>query len=429
MNLKLHGGANTIGGNCVEVTSETDRILIDFGWPIGSPDDPDFQKKFKGKSTDELIKTGFIPDIKGLYKGTPLDFTGALLSHSHPDHYGFMSHVNPKLKIYTHRTTGKIIFAATLFGQAEPIKARILGCDPYPPFPLGQFTVEPFEADHSAAGAYSFLILDENSKKRLFYSGDIAGHLSNPYMFNTMLNRKWKIDCLLLEGTNIDRSEGLYPSEEAVKVGISKVCSQHAGYIFFACSSQNLTRLHSAYAAAQTCGRTLVIDPYTAFILKMYEDLPGNRLHYNSTGIKIFFTRSSYTAKVSWYANLMAKMRRTEITKDEISSAPGKYILKDSWDMRHSFASLATQGEKPVLIYSLWDGYLKRDQQFWNDNKIEIIKIHTSGHAYKKELLKLVTAMQPKLIIPIHTAHKEMYQDLFKDFKVEPHNPGEEFKI
>ena len=64
------------------------------------------------------------------------------------------------------------------------------------------------------------------------------------------------------------------------------------------------------------------------------------------------------------------------------------------------------------LIYSLWSGYLDKPG-FWHDLRNKLICIHTSGHAGIKDLQDFVKVVRPKHIIPIHTACKNKYADLF----------------
>ena len=40
MNLVIHRGSNQIGGSCVEVESQGNRLLIDLGLPLDAEGDP-----------------------------------------------------------------------------------------------------------------------------------------------------------------------------------------------------------------------------------------------------------------------------------------------------------------------------------------------------------------------------------------------------
>ncbi len=101
MKVTIHRGAKEVGGTCIELQSENSRILIDFGLPLVDEDKEQFDsKKIKNKSKEDLIKSGVLPDIKGLYKGEQPAFDAILLSHPHQDHYGLLSFVHPDIHIY-----------------------------------------------------------------------------------------------------------------------------------------------------------------------------------------------------------------------------------------------------------------------------------------------------------------------------------------
>ena len=59
--------------------------------------------------------------------------------------------------------------------------------------------------------------------------------------------------------------------------------------------------------------------------------------------------------------------------------------------------------------------YLPSVKPFWEQHEVPIIEVHTSGHAYIKELTEFVTAMKPKYIIPNHTFYPEKYREHFGD--------------
>jgi ribonuclease J len=56
---------------------------------------------------------------------------------------------------------------------------------------------------------------------------------------------------------------------------------------------------------------------------------------------------------------------------------------------------------------------------------MDLENIHTSGHADLSTLNKMLCAVQPKLLIPIHTMEANQYQDFFPEFKVKMVNDGE----
>ena len=80
--------------------------------------------------------------------------------------------------------------------------------------------------------------------------------------------------------------------------------------------------------------------------------------------------------------------------------------------------------QMPVLIYSMWDGYVnakhKAKKQNWIDfldrqkaKGIEIKHLHTSGHATVEMIANLIKTVDPQEeIVPIHTECREAFMDL-----------------
>ena len=46
---------------------------------------------------------------------------------------------------------------------------------------------------------------------------------------------------------------------------------------------------------------------------------------------------------------------------------------------------------------------------------IELMEIHTSGHAYIEDLKKLACAMNPRHLVPIHTFYPDQYGSIYEN--------------
>ena len=73
-----------------------------------------------------------------------------------------------------------------------------------------------------------------------------------------------------------------------------------------------------------------------------------------------------------------------------------------------------------TVIYSMWQGYLNESSMkpfldFMQKKNMQLVPVHTSGHAYIKTLQKVVKTLQPKTIVPIHTFSPERYSTLFSN--------------
>ena len=66
--------------------------------------------------------------------------------------------------------------------------------------------------------------------------------------------------------------------------------------------------------------------------------------------------------------------------------------------------------EETLLIYSSWDGYYKIPEQVETNSKYKdframfhnVVDIHTSGHADKATIKKVIETIKPKEVICIH---------------------------
>ena len=79
-------------------------------------------RKYKHLSEPDLVKEGKLPDVKGLYKWDTESkrIDAILISHSHQDHYGYLSYVNPAIPIYASEGCKELMARCVLF-RAEQI--------------------------------------------------------------------------------------------------------------------------------------------------------------------------------------------------------------------------------------------------------------------------------------------------------------------
>jgi len=104
LNFIIHRGTKEIGGSCVEIWTDSTRIVVDFEMPLVNSDKTPFDSRaIKNLSVKELISKGVLPDIKGFYEKP--ENTALILSHAHQDHFGLIKYVNEKCKIYLGKAT------------------------------------------------------------------------------------------------------------------------------------------------------------------------------------------------------------------------------------------------------------------------------------------------------------------------------------
>ena len=280
-------GSNEIGGNCVELATAKSRLILDVGMPL-SEMMGDRASKRRKPDRDDLIQRGIILPIPGLFSPGP-KIDGILLSHAHGDHFGLIGETLPEIPVYLSRGASKMLMAGSLFvGQTGVHKARQKILVPGKPCRIGDFLVTAYLVDHSSYGSMAFLI--EAEGKRIVYSGDLRLHGRKPGMAQVLLKaiRQAPLDLLIMEGTSLSRGKEPGPSEQDVEEQLVESLKQTPGLALAMFSPQNVDRLVSFYRAAVRSGRTLVLDPYAAFILYLIKSECKVPDPFRSKHIKIF---------------------------------------------------------------------------------------------------------------------------------------------
>ncbi|HEX6981317.1 MAG TPA: MBL fold metallo-hydrolase [Balneolaceae bacterium] len=385
MKVIIHQGASTIGGNCVEVQTNNGSILIDAGIPVKS--EPRLNKEEFNKIASR---------VKAIF-----------ISHPHPDHYEMLKYLDKDIPVFMSRGCKKIISIAHKFGQTDynPIAAQLIDRKAVK-IPLNTesyLSIKPITVDHSGFDSKAFLITD--GKTNLLYSGDIRDHGRKKYLTENLLDKlPGTIDYLILEGTLLSRNYRGIQSEQEVEQKLSKVFEQSESFSIIAFSSQNIDRLVSVYKACLKTHKTLVVDPYTAYILNELKDISENLPQYSWNNMGILFASNSYTQNIN--KETLYQFAGAKVSKKMIRNNPGKYVLKSN---RYVEKMIQKENllDTATLIYSQWKGYA---EGIWLNRTVS--HIHCSGHAQTETLENLIKKVNPSTAIPIHTENTAAFEKL-----------------
>jgi ribonuclease J len=411
MRICIHRGSKQIGGSCIEVESRGERLLIDLGLPLDA----------------EKNSIQYLPDIAGL-EGNDPSLLGIFISHPHLDHFGLLTHISPKIPVGMGPAARRILIAARPFLPGNwPIPAQGWDFKSGQSFEAGSFCITPFLVDHSAYDAYALLI--ESAGKRLFYSGDLRTHGRKAVLVERLVaNPPKDIDALLLEGSSLGRLEDdqQFPTEADIETQLVQAFSATEGLALVHTSAQNIDRVVSIMRACKRTGRKLVIDLYTAAIL----EATGNRNipQSNWPDVALFIPQAQrIQIKENAWFDLLKHHAANRIFIEDLQEAQSKSTLL----FRPLHCPDLERGnclKGAVYIYSQWEGYWEKDsynklKEWLERHAISKISIHTSGHASPGDLKKIVEAINPRKVVPIHTFFPERYGGLFPN--VEVHNDGE----
>jgi len=308
---------------------------------------------------------------------------------------------------------------------------------------IGDFTIQPYLMDHSAVDSYAFEITSDG--KKVFYSGDFRGHGRKRILFDKFLEHPVRnVDLMLMEGTMLGRNDtSECRNEDDLEERILSALKNEKGLCFLISSSQNIDRLVSAYRACKKAKRILVLDIYTAWILRLIRDnIRGGRTMDISWDDVMVLSKGGTAAghyriidkNRDYFKGFAQEIYRRGIVLEEadLKKEPGRYMLKTSYA-----AKLIDKLnlESATVIYSMWGGYLteKHNPQHFKDYEAlrqklggKFMEIHCSGHGYLEDLRKMAKAVNPKTLVPIHTEHAKRYYECFDNVqKVQDGEPLE----
>ncbi len=411
MKLCIHRGAKEIGGSCVELESQGKRLILDFGLPLDAEDEHE----------------QYLPDVSGL-DGSDPSLLGILISHPHQDHFGLLSLISPDIPIGMGAAARRILTAAAPFMQDFwPVPAQGWDFESEKPFDIGPFRITPYLVDHSAYDSYSLLI--ESEGKRIFYSGDFRAHGRKAALFERLIaNPPKNVDALLLEGSSIGRinDDQDFATESDIENQLIETMNQTQGLALVHSSAQNIDRLVSIMRASKRTGRKLVIDLYTAAILEATGNPNLPQSSWPDLAVYIPHRQRVYIKNNKWF-DLLKRHSANRIFIEKLSETPEKSTLLfrplHQKDLERTDCLAGA-----TYIYSQWEGYWERDsfgstKEWLAKHSIPKTSIHTSGHAGPKDLKRLVAALNPRKVIPIHSFMPERYIELFPN--VEMCNDGE----
>ncbi len=416
MKITLHRGSRRIVGNCVELAVPGARLILDLGLPLDAQlPRPRPDGTWAAATVADLLTNGLLPAVDGMYEASNGDPILALLvSHAHMDHYGLASFARPDIPVVAGRHARRLMDLSAQIMGAAPLGAAGPVLEHKKPLLFGPFTITPYLVDHSAFDAYAFLI--EAGGKRVFYSGDLRAHGRKASLFGHLVTQGPRgVDALLLEGTTLSRADdGPRPTEQDIEQQMAEVMESAPGLVMVWSSGQNIDRLVTIFRAAKRTGRVLLIDPYIALVLDTLGDV-GSLPRMEWAPVRVLFPRRiSSLMNARGFAEFMGRAGDQGIKWETVRSQPKKYVamFRDSMLDDHLQHGTLTNAR---VIYSMWSGYLSDDR---NKRVIAATEqaggsmtvLHSGGHAYPEDLVRLVRAMAPKCVVPMHTLAPEEFE-------------------
>lgn len=390
MYIRIIRGQNQIGGNIIEIRSQNTKIILDTGKEL----------------EEEIIE---VPLVKGLFKDKA-DYDAVLITHYHEDHIGLINNILPDIPIYMgekcysiYKTVGEYLGNKTVeisnFLQSEK------------EFNIGDMRIKPILCDHSAFDSYMILIYCEN--KKILYTGDFRA--SGRKSFSALLNKLEKVDMLITEGTTISRENFKSCTEKSLEEKAVKIISNNNSPVFVLTASTNIDRIVTFYKAAINTNRLFLEDVYTANITTAAGNNIPNPKDFKN--VRVFLT-----VPTEKNYSILNKYKDKKISRKEISKRKFIMCIRSSMENYLEKLSQEISFKGGILFYSMWKGYLENDEMkrfinFMKGKGVDIILLHTNGHADIKTIDALIEKTKPEYIIPVHTENAKWFEK-YTDCKI-----------
>lgn len=394
-------GSSQIGGSCLELAYDGATILLDAGASL-SGDDPD------------------ILPVVGAGEPGPAPLA-VVVSHGHQDHWGLI-HLLPDVPVWIGQHAADILRAACFWGSGADLR-EVGHLRDRVPMQIGPFTVTPYLADHSGFDAYSLLV--EAGGRRLFYTGDFRGHGRKACLTRLIAEPPAPVHALVMEGTSLRDAASAAPidgaagSESEIEHDLAESMKSVEGLVVVLSSPQNIDRAVTAYRSALRADRDIGIDLYTADVLRATARATIPRIDPEWPRVHAFVPlHQRVKVKESGEFDRVAAVRGRRVHLEQLMQMRSRWMLFGSYqrELRHLAASGALVGG--AVVWSMWDGYLEEPsglamKRMLDSYGIPLLHHHTSGHAHPGDLRRLVDALAPELLVPIHTESPTMYESAF----------------
>jgi len=436
VSLRFYGGVGEIGGNKILLEDGDTRVWLDFGQSFSSGSEyyTDWLKPRGVNGLGDYLEFDLVPKVKGLYSREMLEgsnlcyeepaFDGVFLSHAHFDHANHIGFIDPAISVYLGAGTKLFVKAMEETGPTR------YGEHPYRTFRTGHrirlndTEFEPIHVDHSIPGAYGFII--HTSEGSIVYTGDLRVHGPKHQMTEEFFEAAAYVEpiAMITEGTRMEaKSRRRNLSEAHVLQGVKEVCaeaSREGKSILYTHGPRDMDRLRTFHSAAESCGRSMVVNTKTAYLLSRlvedeHLDLPNPAIddlvsvYYKRKKSGGYDDRDYYL----WERPFMGKM----VTSEELREKPGDFIVNLDFS---SFTELIDIRPEPGshFIYSMSEPFGEEDieaqvlQNWLSHFGLKYHQLHASGHISRPELTEAIRAIKPARLFPVHTENPWMFGDI-----------------
>ena len=411
--IKLYGGLDEIGGNCIVIEDKDRKIVFDNGIRFS------IIRKFYGGRIEplgpsELRTIGAIPPLEILQNVSTL-----YISHFHLDHTGLLSSISPEVCI---KIPSISILEKTLASWYKRPGSWLAYVPPDYTNKIEEISLKKEDENnviaipvsHSCFPSYSFLYNGDEIK--IFYSGDLRFEpLTNICSkLNEIVSSVGmdKVDVAIIEGTNFTTE--YTPITTSMFRDYILLLLRKYEFVSISVDPLDLEAFVAILELSSIVDRNLVIGSERLlwtieeiekikpeFLDKIYisEELevPTPLLLKNIGLVNDVFKNPRNYVIIIEPIGLLQIIRKLKIWKERLNLVNSVVILMDP--------------EPRESIKEVEEGVLKTWLKTFG---IQTIRLRLSGHYLPHQFFDIIETLKPKNLIPIHTEESDLMNKLFK---------------
>ncbi len=460
VSIKVHGGAGEIGGNKILVSTNEAKVFLDFGTSFTT------KRKFYGgfikakrfRILEEYILTGMLPELSGIYREDLLgnlnhlrsdvpSVDACIITHAHLDHCGHISLLRPDIKFYVGATAAILLEAREETKTSKEPEDQIIKVKDYrdgrifkrqmETFSTGKklnienINVTPIHVDHSTPSSYGLIL--ELDNVRVVYTSDFRLHGPMRKMTEDFIEHASAddVDVLIIEGTRI--SDPSIHSEESVLLSMKNSLKDTQGKAAVALIGLlDFDRLKSLISAAEYADRKLALSPKLAYVINCLEKRATNiqvpkltndmlSVYLEPSGSGGYEPEKNYRGWLRKFLEECQDVGVHLVTPEELAKQKDRYIL--TLCQSEDLPELVSIRPEPGSIFLFSSSEPHNEEQEIEREKVinwlellgmRPVHVHASGHASQGEIIGTIERMSPKMVIPVHTEHPEMFKGLLE---------------
>ncbi|RKN81980.1 hypothetical protein [Paenibacillus ginsengarvi] len=432
-NLTFFGGVDESGGVQIVYERGGKALLFDFGTahhclldpaylntsdPVRPTPGRELRQYLLGKMAPPLPELYSPEHLQGLDTETlrPLwndrDFPkyadiGIFIGHMHQDHMSLLPFARKGIPVFMHRDAYSLYRGIVYSRQYPDTEASLVPCDDRSVLDFGEFSVQIIEMDHNTPGSSAIVI--ESPEHKIAVTGDWRLHGKHPERIDRFIElcRRKGIDILITEGTRVGKGAAFQNSRtEAKSLSMfSAVLDESEGLVYVQTSPRDLERMADLIQMAADKGRKIVMDGSIAAIWHTA----------TREGIAALDNHPALLASLQIMEGTIpdgVRLPYETVLLEEVAKRKNEclYVMRFP-NLGHWIELETLGGRRGDSHYVQADNSIKPDNpklaQFLDVFGITGHAIGNKGHAAPDEISDLIERIAPRMVIPVHTLHRE----------------------